>query len=53
MNVVRLLADDQYKWFYWLAPILMVSAVGMILALGGGYIKKVLFPKHRGRRVEE
>jgi len=27
--------------------------VGLILALSGGYLKKVLFPKYRGRKVEE
>jgi hypothetical protein len=40
-------------WFFWAAPILMLSAALMVLALWGGYIRKVLLPKHRGRRVEE
>jgi len=53
VNLVRLLANEDYKWFYWAAPLLMLGAVGAIFALGGGYIKKVLIPKHRGRRVEE
>jgi hypothetical protein len=47
------LADEKYKWFYWLAPILMVSFVGVVLLLCSGYIKKVLIPKYRGKRVEE
>ena len=47
------IADDKYKWFYWLAPILMVSFGGVVLMLTGGYIKKVLLPKYRGKRVEE
>jgi hypothetical protein len=53
VSVVRVLADSRYQWFYWAAPLLMIGAVLTILSLGGGYIKKVLFPKHRGRRVEE
>jgi hypothetical protein len=55
VSAVRLLAEAeaQYEWFYWLAPIMFVGAVLMCLALWGGYVKKVLIPKHRGRRVEE
>jgi len=45
-------ADDQFKWFFWLAPILMVVSIFTIFGLFGGYIRKVLIPKHRGRRVE-
>ena len=41
------------SWFFWIAPILFVSGVGMILLLWSGYIKKVLIPKYRGKRVEE
>jgi hypothetical protein len=47
------LGNASYPWFYWAAPILAVSGVMMILALSGGYLKKVLFPKYRGRKVEE
>jgi hypothetical protein len=46
-------ANQRYAWFYWIAPILAFSAVGLILMLWGGYIKKVLFPKYRGRKVDE
>ena len=42
-----------HMWFYWLAPILTVSAAGLIVMLWGGYIRKVLFPKYRGRRVQD
>jgi hypothetical protein len=52
-GATTVVANQQYPWFYWLAPILGVSAVGMILALWGGYIKKVLIPKYRGRKVED
>jgi len=45
-------ADDQFKWFFWLAPILTVTSLLAIFGLCSGYIRKVLIPKHRGRRVE-
>ncbi len=48
-----MLADQKFQWFYWLAPILMLSFVGVLFALSGGYVKKVLLPKYRGKRVEE
>lgn len=47
-----LLGNEDYQWFYWIAPILAVS---FLLALGGltmGYIRKVMIPRHKGRRVE-
>ena len=47
------LGDQNYAWFYWAAPILAVSGVLMIVALSGGYLRKVLFPKYRGRKVQE
>jgi glycerol uptake facilitator-like aquaporin len=52
-GATTVLANQKYAWFYWVAPILAVSAVAMIIALWGGYIRKVLFPKYRGRKVEE
>jgi hypothetical protein len=45
-------ADDQFKWFYWLAPMLGVGFLLMLLQLSAGYIRKVMLPKYRGRRVE-
>ena len=47
-----MLADDQYQWFWWLAPILLVSVLLVIGMLSGGYIRKVLIPRVKGRRVE-
>jgi hypothetical protein len=47
------LGNAAYPWFYWAAPILAVSGVMIILMLSGGYVKKVIFPKYRGRKVEE
>ena len=52
MGVVAFLADDQYQWFYWLAPILALSFVGIVVMLSVGYIRKVLIPRYRGKRVE-
>jgi hypothetical protein len=49
---VLLLADDQYKWFWWIAPILVLSTLVIIGMLSGGYIRKVLIPRVKGRRVE-
>jgi hypothetical protein len=48
-----MLASQKYQWYYWTAPILALSGVGMIFFLSGGYIMKVLFPKYRGRKVKE
>jgi len=42
-----------HMWFYWLAPILTFSAVGAVFMLWAGYIRKVLLPKYRGRKVQE
>jgi hypothetical protein len=45
------LADDDYKWFYWAGPLIGLSMIGLLLAIGVGYYFKVLRPKYRGRRV--
>ena len=39
----------QRFWFYWIAPILVLSGVGMIAFLALGYYVRVLRPKYRGR----
>jgi hypothetical protein len=52
-RMLPVIADQKYQWFYWLAPILMLSFIGMVLSLSRGYIKKVLLPKYRGKRVDE
>lgn len=51
--MTAILADDKYKWFYWAGPLLLLSFAGIVLMLSSGYIKKVLLPKYRGKRVEE
>ncbi|MGH9032678.1 MAG: hypothetical protein ACRDY4_13635 [Acidimicrobiia bacterium] len=36
-------------WFYWIAPILVLSGIGMIAFLALGYYVRVLRPRSRGR----
>lgn len=43
------LADDQFKWFYWIGIILAVSMAFWLIATLVGYYLKVLRPKYRGR----
>ena len=43
-------ADDTYKWFYWIGPILAVSFVGWLVMMAVGYYMKVLRPKWRGQK---
>ena len=45
------LADDNYKWFYWAGPLIALSLIGLLLAIGVGYYLRVMRPKYRGRRV--
>jgi uncharacterized BrkB/YihY/UPF0761 family membrane protein len=44
------LADDKFKWFYWIGPILGLSFVLLIAAMCLGYYVRVLRPKWRGRQ---
>jgi hypothetical protein len=53
VQLLTFLADDDYKWFYWIAPILAISFLGIVALLSVGYFRKVLLPRYRGRRVEE
>jgi thiosulfate reductase cytochrome b subunit len=45
------LADDQFKWFYWIGFVLALSLVLWLLATLVGYYFRVIRPKHRGREV--
>ncbi|MEX0665064.1 MAG: hypothetical protein WD598_09905 [Acidimicrobiia bacterium] len=45
-------ADDQFKWFYWLSFFLAGGFLLMVLSLCVGYVRKIMLPKYRGRRVE-
>jgi len=47
------LANDRYKWFYWVGPLLMLGAVVFLIALGVAYYIRVLRPKYRGRPVNK
>ena len=51
--MLRVLANEDYKWFWWIAPILAASFILIAIGLSAGYIRKVMIPKYRGRRVEE
>jgi hypothetical protein len=44
-------ADNQFKWFYWIGFILAVSLVLWLLATVVGYYIRVIRPKHRGRET--
>ena len=44
------LADDQFKWFYWVGPVLLLSLVGIVIMIGIGYYVRVLRPKYRGQK---
>ena len=47
-----MLADDQFKWFYWLGFLLLAGFGLSLVSMGVGYARKILLPKYRGRRVE-
>ncbi len=43
------LANEKFKWFYWIGFILAASMVLFLLATAVGYYMRVIRPKHRGR----
>ena len=45
------LADEQFKWFYWIGFVLAASLVLWLLATLVGYYFRVIRPKHRGREI--
>jgi hypothetical protein len=45
-----LLADDQFKWFYWVGPILALSFVGWLVMMAVGYYVRILRPRWRGQK---
>jgi hypothetical protein len=47
------LANDRYKWFYWIGPLLLGASFLLLLALAAGYYIRVLRPKYRGRPVRK
>jgi small neutral amino acid transporter SnatA (MarC family) len=44
------LANEKYKWFYWIGFVLAVSFVGWLVSLVAGYYVRVLRPKWRGQK---
>ena len=48
--MIEVLAEEAKRfWFYWIAPILVLSGLGIIGFLALGYYLRVLRPKYRGR----
>ena len=45
------LADGQFKWFYWIGFILAASMALWLLRTAVMYYVKVVRPKHRGRET--
>lgn len=44
------LANEKFKWFYWIGFILAASMALYLLATAIGYYIRVIRPKHRGRQ---
>ncbi len=44
-------ANNQFKWFYWIGILLAASLVLWLLATVAGYYFRVIRPKHRGRET--
>ena len=44
-------ANEDFKWFYWIGFILAASMVLWLLATLIGYYFRVIRPKHRGRET--
>jgi hypothetical protein len=49
-GATTVVADDTYKWFYWIGPVLALSFVGWLVLMAVGYYVKVLRPKWRGQK---
>jgi small neutral amino acid transporter SnatA (MarC family) len=43
-------ADQQFKWFYWIGIILAVSMLLWLIVTIVGYYIRVMRPKYRGRQ---
>ena len=43
------LANEKFKWFYWIGFVLTASLFLWLLATLIGYYVRVIRPKHRGR----
>jgi hypothetical protein len=51
-GATTVIASEKYKWFYWAGPILFVMLLLVIAWLSVVYVRKIVIPRHRGRRVE-
>ena len=51
LSGAAVLADEQFKWFYWIGFVLVASLVLWLLATLAGYYFRVIRPKHRGRET--
>jgi hypothetical protein len=49
-SATPILADDDFKWFYWVGPLLVLSLIGFLLLTAVGYYVRVLRPKWRSRQ---
>jgi small neutral amino acid transporter SnatA (MarC family) len=45
------LANEKFKWFYWIGFVLAASLALWLLATLVGYYIRVIRPKHRGRET--
>jgi hypothetical protein len=45
------LANQKFKWFYWIGFVLAASLVLWLIATLIGYYFRVIRPKHRGRET--
>ena len=48
-GVIDLVFAAERFWFYWIAPILVLSGIATVVMLALGYYIRVLRPKYRGR----
>jgi hypothetical protein len=49
-STTTVLANEKFKWFYWIGFVLAVSLALWLLATAVGYYVRVLRPKWRGRQ---
>ena len=51
--ISAVLADEKFKWFYWIGFVLAASLALWLLATLVGYYFRVIRPKHRGARPRD
>ena len=50
-SATPVLADEDFKWFYWVGPLLVLSLIGLLLLIALGYYVRVLRPKWQSDRA--